>query len=82
MPDENRSSFLARSAKSLQANVRTADSAAMVSYSLIGAIVVLGGIGFALDHWLGTWPWCLVGGLLLGLIVGFYELAKAVFWRQ
>jgi F0F1-type ATP synthase assembly protein I len=82
MPDDNNSSFLARSVKSLQGNVRTADSAAMVSYSLIGAIVVLGGIGFALDRWLGTWPWCLVGGLLLGLIVGFYELAKAVFWRQ
>ena len=28
-----------------------------------------------------TSPWFLLGGLLLGLIVGFYELSKAV-WRR
>jgi F0F1-type ATP synthase assembly protein I len=82
MPDENRPSFLARSVKSLQGNVRTAQPAAMASYTLIGAIMLLGGIGFGLDRWLGTTPWLLLAGLLLGLIVGFYELAKAVFWHQ
>lgn len=49
-------------------------------YTLIGAIVLLGGIGFAMDRWQGTSPWFLLGGLLLGLIVGFYELAKTM-WR-
>lgn len=68
--------------KSLQDNVRSAEPAAMASYTLIGAIVLLGGAGYGLDQWLGTTPWLLLGGLLLGLIVGFYELAKAVFWRQ
>jgi F0F1-type ATP synthase assembly protein I len=68
--------------KSLQATVSSADSAAMASYTLIGAIVLLGGAGYGLDRWLGTTPWLLLGGLLLGLVVGFYELAKAVFWRQ
>jgi F0F1-type ATP synthase assembly protein I len=83
MPDENRPSFLERSVQSLQGTVvRSADSAAMASYSLIGAIVLLGGIGYGLDQWLGTAPWLLLGGLLLGLIVGFYSLAKAIFWRQ
>jgi Putative F0F1-ATPase subunit Ca2+/Mg2+ transporter len=87
MPDENKPgedgfSSLVRSVKSMQVNVRSADSAAMVSYSLIGAIVVLGGVGYGLDRWLGTSPWLLLGGLLLGMIVGFYELAKAIFWRQ
>ncbi len=82
MPDEKRTSLLARSVKSLQGNVRTSESAAMASYSLIGAIILLGGVGYGLDRWLGTSPWLLLGGLLLGLIVGFYELAKAIFWRQ
>jgi len=83
MPDDNRPSFPARSVKPQQEeNVRTPESAAMASYTLIGAIILLGGIGFGLDQWLGTTPWLLLGGLLLGLIVGFYELAKAVFWRQ
>lgn len=82
-PDEDSSSFLLRSVKSLQVgNVRSADSAASVSYTLIGAILLLGGAGYGLDQWLGTSPWLLLGGLLLGLIVGFYELAKAIFWRQ
>jgi F0F1-type ATP synthase assembly protein I len=82
MPDEDRSSFLARSVKSLQSTISSPDSAAMASYTLTGAILVLGGAGYGLDRWLGTSPWLLLAGLLLGLIVGFYALAKAVFWRQ
>ena len=84
MPDENRPSFLERSVQSLQGTVirSTDSSAAMASYSMVGAIVLLGGVGYGLDQWLGTSPWLLLGGLLLGLIVGFYELAKAIFWRQ
>ena len=70
-----------RSAESLQDNVRRAGPAAGASYTLIGAIILLGGIGYAIDEWRGTAPWFLLGGLLLGLIVGFYELAKTV-WGQ
>jgi F0F1-type ATP synthase assembly protein I len=80
MPDDPRD-FLARSAKSLQDNLRRSGSAAGASYTLIGAIFLLGGIGYAVDRWLGTSPWFLLGGLLLGLIVGFYELAKTV-WHK
>lgn len=53
----------------------------MAGYTLIGAIVLLGGIGYALDLWLGTEHWLLLAGLLLGIVVGFYELAKIV-WRR
>jgi len=54
----------------------------MVSYTLIGAIILFGAIGYALDEWRGTSPWFLFGGLLLGLTVGFYELAKTMLWRR
>jgi F0F1-type ATP synthase assembly protein I len=47
---------------------------------MIGAIVLLGGGGYALDEWLGTSPWFLFGGLMLALVVGFYELAKTIWW--
>ena len=80
MPDDR--DFLARSFQYLQENVRKSGPAAAASYSLIGAIVLLGGIGYALDKWQGTSPWFLLGGLLLGLIVGFYELAKTVLWKS
>ena len=53
--------------------------AAAASYTLIGALILLGGIGYAIDEWRGTSPWFLVGGLLLGLMVGFYELARTIF---
>jgi F0F1-type ATP synthase assembly protein I len=70
-----------RSAESLQDNVRRAGPAAGASYTLIGAIVLLGGIGYLVDQWQGSQPWGLLSGLLLGLIVGFYELAKVVWHR-
>ena len=71
----------AGSLKSLQTTISRSGPAATVSYTLIGAIVLLGGIGYALDEWRGTSPWFLFGGLVLGLIVGFYELAKTI-WRK
>ena len=80
MPDD-RDFSLARSLRSLQDNVRRSGPAAAASYSLIGAIILLGGIGYALDYWRGTSPWFLLTGLLAGIIVGFYELAKTV-WRR
>lgn len=61
--------------------MRKSGPAAMGSYSLIGAIMLMGGIGYAVDHWRGSSPWGLLIGLVLGLIVGFYELAKSVFRR-
>jgi F0F1-type ATP synthase assembly protein I len=77
----SRKDDLERSAKSLQDNLVRAGPAMAASYTLIGAILVLGGIGYALDAWRGTSPWFLLSGLLLGIIVGFYELAKTV-WRR
>jgi len=73
--------ILERSARALQDNASRAGPAAGASYTLIGAIIVLGGIGYGLDRWLGTAPWFLVGGLLLGVVVGMWELAKVV-WRK
>ena len=79
MPNEG--DFLARSLRYLQDNVRRSGPAAAASYTLIGAIMLLGGIGYGIDRWRGTSPGFLLGGLMLGLIVGFYDLAKAV-WRK
>jgi F0F1-type ATP synthase assembly protein I len=74
---DSRFSF-ARSVQEFQNNVTRAGPAAAASYSLIGAIVVLGGLGYAADRWFGSAPWGAFSGLMLGLVVGFYELVKAV----
>jgi len=77
----DKSPFLRRSTEALQKNAEQAGPAAGASYTLIGAIILLGGIGYAIDRWRGTAPWFLVGGLILGIVVGMYELAKTV-WRK
>ena len=79
MPDE-REPFLGKSLQFLQENVRRAGPAASASYTLIGAILLLGGVGHFIDRWQGTSPWLLLAGLLVGIVVGFYGLAKTV-WK-
>jgi len=69
------------SARSLQQNAASSASAAGASYTLIGAIIVLGGLGYGFDLWRGTSPWGALTGLLLGIVVGFYELIKTM-WKR
>jgi F0F1-type ATP synthase assembly protein I len=83
MADDDRESNLARSTRALQERAEQAGPAAGAGYTLIGAIILLGGIGFAVDRWQGGGShWYLLGGLLLGIIVGMYELAKTVFFKK
>ena len=77
---EKRDPFLASSLQHLQDNIRRAGPAATASYTLLGAILLLGGCGYLLDRWQGTVPLFLLLGLFLGLVIGFYELAKTV-WK-
>ena len=81
MTKKERPFSFARSTQSLQDNVSRAGPAAAASYTLIGAIILLGGLGYAIDAWRGTAPWGLLIGLILGLVVGFYELMK-IMWRS
>ena len=74
-----RDDVLAKSFQYMQEGIRRAGPAASAGYTLVGAILLLGGIGYLIDSWADTSPWLLMGGLMLGIIVGFYELAKIVF---
>jgi len=80
MTNKEQGLAIARSLKVFQENLRKSGPEMLAGYTLIAAILICGGIGLALDHWLGTSPWILVGGLLLGIVVGFFELARIV-WR-
>ena len=72
---------LDRATKSLQENISSAGGVAAASYTLVGGIILLGGLGYLVDSWRGTSPWFLLTGLILGMVVGFWELVKAVFWK-
>jgi len=45
--------------------------------SLFAAVIAGLIIGWLLDRWLGTRPWLLVVGLVLGAAAGFYEFIRA-----
>ena len=48
--------------------------AAVLSFVL--STVTLMGFGWALDRWLGTTPWLVVVGIVLGAGVGFYQFIR------
>lgn len=45
-----------------------------IFFSVLGFL----GIGWLLDRWLGTSPWLMVAGIIVGSIVGFYEFIRIV----
>jgi len=47
------------------------------AFSLFGAVVAGLLLGWLLDRWLGTKPWLLVAGLILGSAAGLYEFIRA-----
>ena len=79
MSEKDQGLFLAKSLRYMQESLRRSGRAAAAGYTLIGAIILLGGIGYAIDAWRDTSPWFLLAGLLLGLVVGFFELAKTIW---
>jgi F0F1-type ATP synthase assembly protein I len=70
-----------RALGSLQTGVQQAGPAATAGYSLIGAIGFCGALGYGADRWLHSSPTGLVIGLLSGVVVGLYLVAREV-WRR
>ena len=81
MPKDDRGASLERALRAFQENVRRAGPAAAASYGLIGAIMLFGALGYAADRWRGTSPRFLLTGLVLGITIGFLQLARAV-WKK
>lgn len=70
---------LSKSFSYLQKIIKQSGPAMGASYTLIGSILILGALGYLIDKWQNTSPLFLLIGLLLGIIVGFYEIAKAIW---
>jgi F0F1-type ATP synthase assembly protein I len=64
--------------KALQDSLDRDESSIVASYALIGAILLLGGVGYAVDWWRGTSPWFLLLGLTVGILLGFYNLVASL----
>jgi ATP synthase protein I len=44
--------------------------------TLFASVVTFCGAGWLLDRWLGTKPWLLVIGIVIGAAAGFYEFVR------
>ena len=64
--------------RALQDSLDRNEPRIVASYALIGAILLLGGVGYAVDWWRGTSPWFLLVGLTLGILFGFYNLVTSL----
>ena len=47
------------------------------AFSLFAAVVSGLIVGWLMDRWLGTRPWLLITGIVLGGVAGFYEFIRA-----
>jgi ATP synthase protein I len=46
------------------------------AFTLFMSVAVMTGAGWLMDRWLGTRPWLLVAGIVLGSIAGFYQFVR------
>ena len=43
---------------------------------VVSALIAGAGLGFALDRWLGTWPWLFLVGFVLGAAAGVLNVYR------
>lgn len=62
--------------ESLAETARKSGLAYAAGISLFGSIVFLMGLGWFVDLLLGTSPWGIVGGIILGSVIGFIQFFR------
>ena len=61
---------------SKQEENRKAGFAYAAGLALFATVAAFCGLGWLLDKWLGTQPWCLVGGIVVGSAAGLFEFVR------
>ena len=64
--------------KSFQNVVQQSGPAAAASYGLIASILIFTYLGWIIDKNIDSSPFAILIGMLLGMVIGFYHLIKAV----
>ncbi len=56
--------------------IRKSGMAYSAALALVGSVIFMLLIGWILDSFLGTAPWCLLGGIVIGSAIGFYQFFR------
>jgi F0F1-type ATP synthase assembly protein I len=75
-------SNIANSFSYLQKIIKQSGPAMGASYTLVAAVIIFGAAGYFIDKWQNSSPIFLLLGLLIGIIVGFYEIAKIIWLNK
>jgi F0F1-type ATP synthase assembly protein I len=75
MPDEAPET---RKADNVGESYRKAGPYLDASWQLVGSVALWCGVGYFLDLKLGTKPWLLVAGSVLGMALGFYLFFRSL----
>lgn len=64
--------------KTAQVDQRAVGVGVRIAVELLSGLLVGLGVGYALDHWLGTRPWLMLAFFVLGTAAGFMNVLRAV----
>ena len=68
---------LGQANEELQGNVDRNEQQIAAAYGLVGSILAFGIAGYLLDRWRGTGPGYLIGGLVVGIALGFFLVIRS-----
>jgi len=75
---DKKSSDISGSLNSFQKVIRQSGPAATASYGLIASILIFTYAGWYIDELNDSSPMAIIIGLIIGMVIGFYHLIKAV----
>jgi ATP synthase protein I len=76
-PDPQQERDRLRAMRSADANTSEWYRVAGIGFEFVAAVLLLSAAGFGLDRWLGTSPWLLLGGMVLGFVVGLVMMIRS-----
>jgi F0F1-type ATP synthase assembly protein I len=74
--DSNNSPKLTRSQKVVRDVTQQSALAMELPFTIVGAIVLAGFLGYLADKWLHTWPWLTIVGGGLGFASSLIDIAR------
>ena len=75
-PDSPKSTESPDSSRPSAEDNRKAGFAYAAGFTLFAVVAAFTGFGYLMDLWLGTEPWCLVGGIVLGSAAGLFQFVR------